>query len=126
MNKKQFELILQDSTKADWSYDENDGTLTYKKDQKLKIKSSNYKEQTFDAKWLKLLDDKKAFEENFEIVYDGKIIDSFPVAYVDGRVDMPIPDENMTISDYEYRIASLVDQLGYLNNVMQKCGIKKR
>ena len=75
---------------------------------------------------MRLLDDKKAFEENFEIAYDGEIIDSFPVAYVDGRVDMPIPDENMKISDYEYRISSLVDQLGYLDTVIQKCGITRQ
>lgn len=114
MTYDEFIKRIVNSDPDDWIYDDAKSLYIFKPDISISIigKEVDYEDSgLFYEDWAMDFPDSKARRKEYELCYNGKEIETFYTAYVDGmRMAIPYPDvKEMTITLKQYKIGKIVN-----------------
>ncbi|EHR1005931.1 hypothetical protein Q9Y03_005130 [Vibrio harveyi] len=129
MNYSSLESILNSGDREDWLFNDERGIFTYKRDLNLRIerKEIDFDSDKFSGEdWATCHPDPTAYRMIYEVYYGSSFVDEKLLVAVDGfRAILPLPRINTnTISRQDYKFASIVDQLGTLDDYIRRARLE--
>ncbi len=121
--------LVYGSTKDDWTFSDERGIYTLKKDLNVRIhrKDIDPDSDRFTGEdWATKHRDPTAYRETYEIHYGASFVKGVMMVSVDGgRATLPLPDpKTLKVTQEDYSFAKIVDQLDNLDDYMERSGLE--
>lgn len=128
MRYEELMEIICNSKSTDWLYSDFKRTYTYRNNLDIRIEMRKPPElkREIRAAWANRDWATTAERGYYDIYYGVSIVESFSLALVDGyRAALPLPEsDSMTVLLKQYQLARCVDDLGTLDDYMEKAGLR--
>ena len=102
---------IMNSTWEDWSFNDEEGIYTYRRDANLRIVREPFeKSHDFIDDWITILPDKTGRTSWHKVYYGNSFIENIPIVSLGGKVLIPYPDlKNLTITKYQYILGKILN-----------------
>lgn len=133
MTYDEFMNIMYTTSPEDWTYDDDLGRYVYKHNIAITIKKDRDRDQSYHEDWTKRFADKKAYNEQFFLQYNGVTVKPFYCVSVDGyRAYLPFPHlKSGTVDPQDYRLVCILnksvspnDSVSHTNDYLNRAGFK--
>lgn len=109
MNYDEFMRIVERSDIEDW-IGSQEGTYTSRDDLLITLRENKATAGSAYYEWTKNYQNPESQRVDWELCYNGACIERFAALRVDGgRMYIPLPDENLQISDRQRRIGYIIN-----------------
>lgn len=129
MTYDELMVIIDESEREDWLFSDERGIYTFKHNLNVRIERreiDNEWDKFTGEDWATKHPDSTAYRVTYEIYYGASFVKEVLMVSVDGhRATLPLPDrKTLKVSAQDYSFAQIVDQLGTLEEYMQRSGLE--